>query len=284
MQIIHSPKDMHSLSKLLRISDRSIGFVPTMGALHEGHISLIKRSKKENDITVVSIYVNPLQFGPDEDLEKYPRQKEKDIEMLSSLEVDTVFIPADGEMYGKNDTVSIYIGATGKKLCGTSRPGHFDGVATVVAKLFNIVMPDRAYFGQKDLQQTVIIKKMVKELNYGIEIMVSPVKRENDGLAMSSRNIYLTEAERKAAPVLYNTLKHGKKLILSESPGNPANIKNELEAMLNAEPFVNIDYVDILDPESLEGVNKIELPIAICLAAAVGKTRLIDNMIIDKES
>ncbi|MDO8281762.1 MAG: pantoate--beta-alanine ligase [Thermodesulfovibrionia bacterium] len=284
MQIIHQVKDMHSLSRLLRVSDQSIGFVPTMGALHEGHLSLIRRSKQENDVTVVSIYVNPLQFGKNEDFEKYPRQREKDIEMLSSVEADTVFIPEDNDMFGEHDTTFINIGEIGNILCGASRPGHFDGVANIVAKLFNIVSPDIAYFGQKDFQQSVIIKKLVRELKYGIDIIVCPTVREPDGLAMSSRNRYLTEAERKAAPLLYKALKHGRNLILSENINDPSSIKKELETMLKAEPLADLKYVEILNPESFVPVNKIELPVIICLAAAFGKARLIDNMVITKEA
>lgn len=284
MQIIHQVKDMHSLSRLLRVSDQSIGFVPTMGALHDGHLSLIKRSKQENDVTVVSIYVNPLQFGKNEDFEKYPRHREKDIEMLSSVGADIVFIPEDSDMFGEHDTTSISMGEIGNILCGDSRPGHFDGVANIVAKLFNIVSPDIAYFGQKDFQQSAVIKKLARELKYGIDIIVCPTVREPDGLAMSSRNRYLTEAERKAAPLLYRALKHGKDLILAENIHDPSRIKNELETMLKAEPLADMKYVEILDPENLAPVNKIGLPVIICLAAAFGKARLIDNMVITKEA
>lgn len=283
MQIIHQVKDMHSLSRLLRVSDKSIGFVPTMGALHDGHLSLIRRSKQENDVTVVSIYVNPLQFGRGEDFEKYPRQREKDIEMLSSLEVDTVFIPEDSDMYGEHDTTFITIGEIGNILCGASRPGHFDGVANIVAKLFNIVAPDIAYFGQKDFQQSVVIRKLARELKYGIDIIVCPTVREPDGLAMSSRNRYLTEPQRNAAPLLYRALKHGRDLILSEKINDPSGIKKELEMMLKAEPLADLKYVEILSCKSFMPVDKIELPVIICIAAAFGKARLIDNIIITKE-
>lgn len=275
---------MHSLSRLLRVSDQSIGFVPTMGALHDGHLSLIRRSKQENDVTVVSIYVNPLQFGRNEDFEKYPRQREKDFEMLSSLEVDTVFIPEDNDMFGEDDTTLISMGEIGNILCGAARPGHFDGVANIVAKFFNIISPDIAYFGQKDFQQSAVIKKLARELKYGIDIIVCPTVREPDGLAMSSRNRYLTEPERKAATLLYRALKHGKDLILAENINDPSRIKKELETMLKAEPLADMQYVEILAPESLAAVTKIELPVIICLAAAFGKARLIDNMVITKEA
>jgi pantoate--beta-alanine ligase len=283
MQIIHPAKDMHSLSKLLRVSDKSIGFVPTMGALHEGHLSLIKRSKKENDITVVSIYVNPLQFGPNEDLQKYPRRRDKDLELLSSLEVDTVFIPDDKEMYGEDFTTFIYIGRIAKLLCGASRPGHFDGVATIVAKLFNIVAPDRAYFGQKDFQQSVVIKKMVRDLNYGIDIIVCPTVREDDGLAMSSRNTYLTDDEREAATALYRALKHGRNMILKDKIDDAFVVRGKLETMLDAEPLLDLEYIEVVEPEGLKTITKIELPVLICLAATLGKARLIDNILINDE-
>lgn len=265
------------------MSDKSIGFVPTMGALHEGHLSLIRRSKQENDVTVVSIYVNPLQFGRGEDFEKYPRQREKDIEMLLSLEVDTVFIPEDSDMYGEDDTTFITIGEVGNILCGASRPGHFDGVANIVAKLFNIVAPDIAYFGQKDFQQSVVIRKLARELKYGIDIIVCPTVREHDGLAMSSRNRYLTEPQRNAAPLLYRALKHGRDLILSKKINDPSGIKKELETMLKAEPLADLKYVEILSCKSFMPVDKIELPVIICIAAAFGKARLIDNIIITNE-
>lgn len=283
MEIIHQIKDMHSHSRLLRMSGKGIGLVPTMGALHEGHLSLIKRSKQENDITVVSIFVNPLQFGQDEDFQKYPRQRNKDIEMLSSLKVDAVFMPEDRDMIEENDTTIINIGEMGNILCGASRPGHFNGVATVVAKLFNIISPDIAYFGRKDFQQSIVIKKLVRELKYGIDIIVCPTVREPDGLAMSSRNNYLTELQRKAAPILYRALTRGKDLILMKNINDPSVIKKELEMMIRAEPLADVNYVEILNPESLEPVNEINLPVLICLAAAFGKAKLIDNMVIIKE-
>ncbi len=280
MQIIRPVKDMHSLSKLLRISDKSIGFVPTMGALHDGHVSLIRHSKHENDITFVSIYVNPLQFGPDEDFDKYPRQREKDLEILTSLEVDTVFIPDKKDMLGDGDTTSVHVGLAGKKLCGISRPDHFNGVATVVAKLFNIVDPDRAYFGQKDLQQSLVIKQMVRELKYGVNVVVCPTVREDDGLAMSSRNSYLTEPERKAAATLYKALKRA----IDLSDADITSMKNEIESIIKAEPFLDLEYLDILNPEDLSALESTDLPMAICLAARIGKTRLIDNIIIKSET
>ncbi|MBI4844502.1 MAG: pantoate--beta-alanine ligase [Nitrospirae bacterium] len=283
MQIIHSAKDMHSLSKLLRVSDKSIGFVPTMGALHEGHLSLVRRSKEENEITVVSIFVNPAQFGPNEDFEKYPRHREKDLAMLSSVEVDTVFMPEREEMCGKDETTSVDIGALGNILCGVARPGHFNGVATIVAKLFNIVSPDNAYFGQKDFQQCVIIKKMVTDLKCGVNVIMCPTVREADGLAMSSRNVYLTEPERKASAALYKALCHGREFILSKRPSAPSAVQDEIEKILKSEPLLNPEYIEMLKPENLEPTGKIELPVVICLAARIGKARLIDNILVKEE-
>lgn len=270
---------MQALSKGLRLERKTIGFVPTMGALHEGHLSLIRRSKDENDVTIVSIFVNPIQFGPKEDFEKYPRDTEGDIKKLDALKTDILFLPNDKEMYPELFSTSINIGHIGEILCGISRPGHFNGVATVVTKLFNIVMPDKAYFGQKDFQQTVVIKKLVKELNFDIDVVVCPTVREPDGLAMSSRNSYLNKEERKAAVVLYRALKHGEELIRRRLD-DVSYIKREMEAVIKSEPKANIEYVEIVDVQSLKEIKKIKKPVAICLAVKIGKTRLIDNLIV----
>jgi len=261
--------------------DKTIGFVPTMGALHEGHLSLVRRSKAENDATVVSIFVNPAQFGPDEDFLKYPREVAKDVDKLSTQGVDTIFIPDEREMYPAGFPASINIGRIGEILCGVSRPGHFNGVATVVAKLFNIVMPDRAYFGQKDFQQTVIINKLVRALNFGVDIIVCPTIRESDGLAMSSRNSYLNSEERKAAAILFKALKSGEELIVSNGIVNAVLIKEEMRKLIQSEPLAAIDYIEIVTAD-LGAVEDIKPPVAICLAVKIGKTRLIDNMIIER--
>lgn len=274
---------MQTLSRSLRPGGKTIGFVPTMGALHEGHLSLIRRAKDECDVTVVSIFVNPTQFAIGEDFDRYPRDIDGDLKKLSSLKVDAVFTPDDGEMYPEGFSTSINIGPIGEILCGASRPGHFNGVATVVAKLFNIVMPDRAYFGQKDYQQAVIVKKLVKELNFDIDIIVCPTVREPDGLAMSSRNIYLSQEERKAAAVLYRALKDGEELVLTGRVEDASYIKEELGRLIKAAPSANIDYVTLVNPHDLEAVKRIELPVVICLAVKIGDTRLIDNIIVDKK-
>jgi pantoate--beta-alanine ligase len=282
MQLLRTIKDMQALSRRLRIKNKSIGLVPTMGALHEGHLSLVRRSREENDFTVVSIFVNPTQFGPNEDFNRYPRDIEGDLESLSPYKVDAVFIPDAGEMYPEGFSTSVHIGRIGEILCGASRPGHFNGVATVVAKLFNIIMPHTAYFGQKDFQQTVVIKKLAREMNFDTDIIICPTVREADGLAMSSRNSYLTGEERKAAAVLYKALKHGEELALAKGVEDALHIKNEMTRLITAEPLVKIEYVEIVTGVQLEKVEKIELPVSICIAVRIGKTRLIDNIVIEK--
>jgi pantoate--beta-alanine ligase len=279
MQIIKSIKDMQALSKKLRSEKKTIGFVPTMGALHEGHLSLVRRSKDESNITVVSIFVNPIQFGPKEDFKQYPRDIEGDLSKLSSLNADIIFIPENTEMYIEGFSTFINVGHIGETLCGVSRPKHFNGVATVVAKLFNIVMPDKAYFGQKDFQQAVVIRKLVRELNFDIDIIVSPTVREPDGLAMSSRNSYLSQKERKAAVALYRALKQGERLIGS-GIDDLSHIKKEMEAVIKSEPLTTIEYIKIVDPQSLEEMEKIKTPAAVCVAINIGTTRLIDNVIV----
>lgn len=277
MQVIKTIKDMQALSKGLRSRGKTIGFVPTMGALHEGHLSLVRGSKEKDDVTVVSIFVNPIQFGAGEDFERYPRNIEGDLEKLSSLKVDVVFIPETEDMYPPGFSVFINVGGIGEVLCGLTRAGHFGGVATVVTKLFNIVMPHRAYFGQKDFQQAVIIKKLVRELNFDIDIVVCPTVREADGVAMSSRNSYLNETERKSAGILYRALKHAEGLI-AQGIRDSAGIKKEMEDIIKSEPMVEIEYIEVVEPETLEEVKRIEAPAVICLAARIGTTRLIDNI------
>ncbi|MBI4837838.1 MAG: pantoate--beta-alanine ligase [Nitrospirae bacterium] len=277
MQILKTIKDMQALSRTFIAGGKTIGFVPTMGALHEGHLSLVKRSKRENNATAVSIFVNPAQFGPKEDFRQYPRYIERDLVKLSLFGADAVFIPEADEMYPQGSSTIINVGNIGEKLCGASRPGHFNGVATVVSKLFNIVMPHKAYFGQKDFQQTVVIKKLARELNFDIEIMICPTIREADGLAMSSRNMYLNPAERKAAPVLYDALKRGKSF-MDSGVKEVSFIIEALADLLNSEPLATIDYIELVEPEGLEKIEMVKLPTVLCLAVKIGATRLIDNM------
>lgn len=269
---------MQALSRAFIAGGKTIGFVPTMGALHEGHLSLVKCSIEENNATVVSIFVNPAQFGPKEDFKQYPRDIEGDLVKLSPFGADAVFIPEAGEMYPQGFSTLINVGSIGEKLCGASRPGHFNGVATVVSKLFDIVMPHKAYFGQKDFQQTVVIKKLVRELNLDIDIAVCPTMREADGLAMSSRNMYLNTAERKAALVLYKALKRGKSF-MDSGVKEVSFMIEALTDLINSEPLAAIDYIELVEPEGLEKIETVRLPAVLCLAVKIGATRLIDNMV-----
>jgi len=281
MQTIRSIKEMQALSRRLRSEGKSIGFVPTMGALHEGHLSLVRRSQNENDFTVVSIFVNPRQFGPGEDFRQYPRDPEGDLNKLSTLKTGAVFFPDGKEMYPEGFSASVHIGPVGEILCGASRPGHFNGVATAVAKLFNIVMPDRAYFGQKDFQQTAVIRKLVKELNFDIDVNVCPTVRELDGLAMSSRNTYLRKEERKAATILFRSLMLGKDLVVSRGINDAGRVKSEIIKLIKNEPLASAEYVEVVDAENLGEIREIKTHAAICLAVKIGNTRLIDNIIIE---
>lgn len=280
MKNITTIKDMQAWSRKLRSTGKRIGFIPTMGALHDGHLSLARRSKEENDLTVVSIFVNPTQFGPKEDFSKYPRDLSSDIAKLSPLNIDAVFTPDAREMYPDGFSTSISIGHIGEVLCGASRPGHFNGVATVVAKLFNIVMPDKAYFGQKDFQQTVVIRKLKKELNFDIDIAVCPTIRERDGLAMSSRNAFLSAEERKTSTILHRALKLGEDLIVSKKTTDADKIKEKIKQLINSETSVIIDYVEIVDVNDLANIKEVKPPVALCLAVKIGTTRLIDNIIV----
>ena len=279
MQVINTIRDVQRLKEKFRTEKKTIGFVPTMGALHEGHLSLVRRSKEESDVTIVSIFVNPIQFGPKEDFRRYPRDREGDLDKLSALKTDVVFIPEDSEIYPEEFSTVINTGSIGDILCGATRPGHFNGVATVVAKFFNIIKPDKAYFGQKDYQQTVVIKKLVNELNFNIDVVVCPVVREPDGLAMSSRNSYLNGAQRHAAPVLYRALRHGEDII-GRGAKDVSRVRKEVEAVLKTELLADIEYIEVLEPQNLKGVEKIKGPVIICIAVKIGTTRLIDNLII----
>jgi len=254
----------------------SVGLVPTMGYLHPGHISLIERARKENDMVVVSIFVNPIQFGPNEDLDKYPRDMAHDREVCEKAGAELIFAPEPSEMYPSENLVFVDIKELGNGLCGAKRPGHFRGVCTVVSKLFNIVLPDRAYFGEKDAQQLAIIRRMVKDLNFGTEIVSCPIVREPDGLAMSSRNLYLSPEERKAALSLSRSLSAAKEL-MRKGEKDAVKIREAIVAGISAEPLVKIDYAEIVDSADLSPVEKIEKPVLAAAAVYFGKTRLIDN-------
>ncbi len=260
---------------------KSTGFVPTMGALHEGHLSLVRRAKKENDVVVVSIFVNPIQFSQGEDFERYPRDLEGDMKKLKGEGVDILFTPHTKEIYPEGYRTYVEVEGLSERLCGLVRPGHFRGVATIVAKLFNIVKPRRAYFGLKDYQQTVIIRRMVTDLNMDVEVITCPTVREDDGLAMSSRNLYLNPIERKAATVIYRTLKDVERLI-KEGKRDVSELKGIMEASLKSEPLVkSIDYASIYDPDTLDEIDVVKGRVLIAIALRIGSARLIDNLIVD---
>jgi len=254
-----------------------VGFVPTMGYFHEGHLSLVRQAKKENPSVVVSIFVNPTQFGPSEDFRDYPRDLRRDLELLQN--VDIAFVPSEEEMYPSGFNSWIDVGRITQRLEGASRPGHFRGVTTICAKLFNIIQPTRAYFGQKDVQQAVVIKKMVSDLNMNLEIIVVPTVRESDGLAMSSRNIYLDAEERQAAIVLFKALSLARHLWQSGEK-DADKIRHQMTSLIQKDPLARIDYVSIADANTLEELNVIDRPALASLAVTIGKTRLIDNIIL----
>ena len=258
----------------------SIGFVPTMGYLHEGHKSLMEAARANNDKVVVSIFVNPMQFAPTEDLESYPRDLQKDSQLCESVGVDLIFHPEPEEMYPDGFCSYVDMNGLTTELCGKSRPIHFRGVQTVVLKLFNIVKPDRAYFGQKDAQQLAVIKRMVKDLSVDTEIVGCPIIRESDGLAKSSRNTYLNSEERKASLILSRSLKLGRELIESGETDSKAVIK-AISDSINTEPLAKIDYVDVVDFDTITPVEKIGKSVLVAIAVYIGKTRLIDNFIIE---
>ncbi|MDD3395538.1 MAG: pantoate--beta-alanine ligase [Anaerotignum sp.] len=278
MMLVKSIKEMRGFVKQWRKEGLSVGYVPTMGALHEGHQSLIEQAASQNDRVVVSIFVNPTQFGPNEDFEAYPRDLEKDYALCEKLGVHVVFSPDAQELYFPNRSTTVQVSALTDVLCGSKRPGHFDGVCLVVSKFFNILQPDRAYFGQKDAQQVAVIKRMVRDLNFDVEIVVCPIVREADGLAKSSRNIYLSPQERKAALVLSRSLEFAKNA-LDNGELDASVLKAALLSCIVQEPLAEIDYVEIVDSESLQMLKgKITGSILIPIAVYIGKTRLIDNI------
>jgi pantoate--beta-alanine ligase len=281
MEIIRSVDWMKQVSRAAALSQRIIGLVPTMGALHEGHLSLVRAAKQECSPVIVSIFVNPTQFGPGEDLEKYPRNFEHDCAMLESLGVDYVFAPEAAEVYPPGFRTSIRVEGLSDKFEGHIRPGHFQGVCTVVLKLFEIVRPRFAYFGRKDTQQARIIRQMVCDLNLDAEVVVCPIVREADGLAMSSRNAYLNPAERRAATALYRSLDAARRRIASGSRAT-AEILDAVNSILASEPLVKLDYAALVSKDSFEPLDFVRPPCFLLIAAHVGSTRLIDNLFIDQ--
>lgn len=277
MFVIESIAEMKAWSKKKFSENKTIGFVPTMGYFHEGHLTLIKESKKQCDTTVVSIYVNPTQFGPHEDYDKYPRDLERDLNLAEELAVDVVFVPADAAMYPPDYSTFVRVEKLEDKLCGRSRPGHFRGVATVVLKLLHIVNPTILFLGKKDAQQAILLQRMVKDLNMDVAIHLVDTVRETDGLAMSSRNTYLSPEERKAAPVLYRSLQLAKEMI-EKGERNSAKIISAMQSLISKEPLAKIDYISIVDCKTLEDIEQIDRPCLIALAVYIGTTRLIDNL------
>ena len=256
-----------------------MGFVPTMGYLHEGHLSLVRKARAENPALVVSIFVNPTQFGPQEDFRSYPRDTKRDLALLEKEAIDVVFIPSAEEMYPPYFNSWVEVGKVTERLEGASRPGHFRGVTTVCAKLFNIVQPTRAYFGQKDAQQALVIKKMITDLNLNLEIVILPTVRESDGLAMSSRNTYLNPNERKAALVLYHALTLAQRLG-KQGEKDAESIRQKMRELIQKEPLATIDYVSIAHAETLDELDTVKPPALVSLAVKIGKTRLIDNILL----
>jgi len=279
MKTIHSPTEMQTLANSMREKEMRIGFVPTMGYLHEGHLSLIREARKQSDAVVLSIFVNPTQFGPDEDLDKYPRDFEGDEKLAEETGADYIFYPEPDTMYGPGYQTYVKVEELANSHCGISRPVHFRGVATVCTKLFNLVLPHRAYFGQKDYQQCAVMKRMVRDLNMNLEIVVLPTFREDDGLAMSSRNAYLGPEERKEALCLRESLDMAREMVKSGETDARAIIST-MRKHIESKPSARVDYISITDTNTLEELETIKKEAVALLAVFVGKTRLIDNEIL----
>ncbi|NLZ05280.1 MAG: pantoate--beta-alanine ligase [Phycisphaerae bacterium] len=263
-----------------RAAGKGIGLVPTMGALHVGHASLIDAARRRCGFVVVSLFVNPTQFGPGEDFDNYPRPFERDLALCEQHGVDVVFAPSAAEMYPRENLSWVTVSGITEHLCGRSRPNHFRGVTTVCTKLFNIVGCDVAFFGQKDAQQCVVIRRMVADLNMPLEILVCPTVREADGLAVSSRNQYLSAQQRKDAPIIYEALKKGREMI-EAGETDPARVRERIEAVMRRVPALQIEYISLVDPETLEDVKRIGRAVLIAVAARLGPARLIDNIVVD---
>lgn len=283
MKIVRDPAEMIAISKEIFVNKNSHGLVPTMGYLHEGHLSLVKQAVTDNDYVTTSIFVNPTQFGPNEDYESYPRDEKRDIQLLEKFGVDCVFAPATKDMYFSDHSTYVLENELSKVLCGEKRPGHFSGVTTVVSKLFNIVKPTRAYFGQKDAQQFRVIRRMVRDLNFNVELVEMPIVREEDGLAMSSRNIYLSSEQRKDAPLIHKALLEGKKLI-EKGIDDVDQIKNTIKKTIDKSEYIILDYLEVVDENTLNVLRSVsdaeKNRVIIAIAAFVGRARLIDNEIV----
>ena len=279
MKILTHASELQETVQALRNQGKQIGFVPTMGYLHEGHQELMKHAREENDVVVLSIFVNPLQFGENEDFDKYPRDMDRDTALAESCGVDYIFFPTVQEMYGDGISVKVKVEKRTNVMCGKSRPGHFDGVATVLTKLFNIVMPHKAYFGLKDAQQVAVVEGLVKDFNFPIQIVRVPIIREEDGLAKSSRNLYLLESERNEAKELYASLALADTLI-AQGERDPQVIKEAVRGHILGNTSASIDYIEIYSYPELEEVRRLEGEIIIAVAAVFASARLIDNIII----
>jgi pantoate--beta-alanine ligase len=280
MRILTRIAEMKAAVAELRAQAKTIGFVPTMGFLHQGHLSLVRSCRKKADVTVVSIFVNPLQFGPKEDFKDYPRDLDRDAQLLEREGVDFLFHPEADEMYPEGYKTIVEVTGLQDKLCGRSRPGHFKGVSTVVLKLFNIVQPNLAFFGQKDAQQALILKGMTRDLNLDVEIRILPIARDPDGLALSSRNMYLDARERQAALVLTKSLAEAKR-VFAKGEREAASIIATMKQLIGQEPLARLDYVEIVDLEKLNPVETIDRDVLVALAVYIGRTRLIDNTILE---
>ena len=273
-------KKIDNMRRLRQQLAEPVGLVPTMGYLHEGHLALVRQARAENPSVVASIFVNPTQFGPQEDFKHYPRDHELDLAILEKEKTDIVFMPSVAEMYPPQFNSWVEMSKVTERLEGATRPGHFRGVTTVVAKLFNIVQPTRAYFGQKDAQQAIVIKKMVADLNMNLEVITVPTVREPDGLALSSRNIYLNPQQRQAALVLYQALSLAQQL-WSQGEKDAGHLRQQMVALIKKQPLADIDYVSIADTETLDELDAVKSPALVSMAVRIGKTRLIDNIVLE---
>lgn len=282
MRLITTIAEMKTFRRELRNRSRSVGFVPTMGALHEGHLSLVRQAKRQVDSVVVSIFVNPIQFGPDEDLTRYPQDLEKDLEILTPHKVEAVFAPSRGEIYAEGFGTTVNPGEVAALLEGVSRPGHFRGVSTIIIKLFNIVQPDIAYFGQKDFQQALVVRSLVEDLNLDVRFVICPVARDADGVAFSSRNNYLNAEERQAARALYQSLRRAEEIVQGGEP-DARHVLAEMKKVFDAEPRAGLEYATIVEPGRLEPVGRVTPGCVALVAARVGSARLIDNLIFGPE-
>ncbi|MGJ9456793.1 pantoate--beta-alanine ligase [Oceanobacillus sp. CF4.6] len=280
MQIIRTVKEMQLISIQLKREQKQIGYVATMGYFHEGHLNLMKQARKENDIVITSIFVNPLQFGPNEDFEKYPRNKEKDTQEAEEAGIDYLFLPSVDEMYPNKQLIKMHMVGRVNVLCGNSRPGHFDGVLTVLTKLFHIVLPDKTYFGLKDAQQVAVVEALIRDHNFPIKLIGVPTTREADGLAKSSRNVFLNEQERKEAAWLYKSLLHGQQLVV-DGVKNPDIIVKEVHELLREHVSGKIDYIEILSYPDLLPVSDTNQNIILAAAIYFEEARIIDNIILN---